>query len=73
MFDLFLTSGHRYSLAATGIKFHTREFISRQVAEKNMYSFLNKHGIRVEKIYDDRHFKTYCCNDNIRFYINRVY
>ena len=73
MFGLFNNRGHRYSLAATGIKFRDREFASRQEAESEMYKFIDKNGFKVEKIYDDKHFKTYRCNWGVTFYINRVF
>ena len=72
MFDYLKLGEHIYSLAATGIKFRDKEFYSRQAAEREMYDFMKKHGLRVEKIYDDKHYKTYICQNNIRFYINRV-
>lgn len=62
---------HRYSLAATGIKFRYRDFASRQAANEYMYKEMNKRGLKVEKIYDDKHCKTYICQNNIRFYVNR--
>lgn len=75
MFDsiLFSTSSkHLYTLAATGIKFDSRTFSSRQVAESYMYSYIDKHGIQINEIWDDKHYKTYCCKDGIKFYINRI-
>lgn len=64
--------GHRYSLAATGIRFNDGEFGSRRAAEVAMYKFINKKGLHIEQVWDDHHFKTYLCNDGIRFYINRI-
>ena len=73
MFDyLNLSTGHWYTLAATGIKFKDKEFSSRQSAEDAMYKFIDKNHLKVNKIYDDKHYKTYICNDGIRFYINRI-
>lgn len=63
---------HRYSIAATGVKFKDREFGSRRSAEACMYDYLRKNGLQVKEIYDDKHYKTYLCGNGIRFYINRV-
>lgn len=73
MFD-YLTRGtnHWYTLAATGIKFKDKSFSSRNVAEENMYKFINKNHFKINKIYDDKHYKTYICDNGVRFYINRV-
>ena len=65
-------SNHRYSLAATGIHFRDREFGSRQIAEREMYEFINKKGLHIVEVWDDHHYKTYLCNNGIRFYINRI-
>ena len=65
-------SNHRYSLAATGIHFKEKEFGSRQVAEKEMYDFVGKKGLRIVEVWAAHHYKTYRCNDGVRFYINRI-
>lgn len=65
-------SKHRYSLAATGIKIGDYEFSSRAAAEHKMHDIMNKKGLRVEEVWDDHHFKTYLCNNGVRFYINRI-
>lgn len=74
MFDYLnsSTTHHWYTLAATGIRFKDKEFSSRQVAEEAMYKFIDKNHLKVNEIYDDKHFKTYICNNGIRFYINRI-
>lgn len=73
MFDYYFgNTKHWYSLAATGIKFKDKEFISRQAAEEAMYKFIDKNHLKINKIYDDKHFKTYICENGIRFYINRI-
>ena len=73
MFDNYFSYiKHWYSLAATGIKFRSKEFTSRQSAEEAMYKFLNKNHLKVETIWDDNHFKTYLCSYGVRFYINRI-
>ena len=63
---------HVYTLAATGIKFPAMEFDSREEAKSVMYRFIDKHGLRVDHVYDDKHFKTYVTDTGVRFYINRV-
>lgn len=76
MFDfLFSNNGtrHYYTLGATGdIKVKEGMFTSRQAAEEKMYKIIGKHHLCVRKIYDDKHYKTYLCNNGINFYINRV-
>ena len=63
---------HMYTLAATGIKFRGGTFNSRQIAENVMYDYIDKHGLHVNEVWDDKHFKTYCCNNGIKFYVNRI-
>lgn len=65
-------TGHRYTLAATGVKFKAVETTSRDAAKQIMYSFIDKHGIRVRNKWKDGHFVTYCCDNGIKFYINRM-
>ena len=70
MFDFF---NHRYSLAATGIPFVSQEFTSRYNAEQVMYDFIGKHNLSINEVWDDKHYKTYLCENGVKFYINRVY
>ena len=72
MFDYFNWGKHVYTLAATGIKFKSREYASRQSAEHDIYEYIDNHGLKIQEVYDDKHFKTYICQDNVRFYINRM-
>ena len=75
MFEYLLTSNygkHRYSLAATGIKMRSEEFSSRAAAEHTMHLAMKKYGLHIEGEYDDTHYKTYLCNNGVRFYINRI-
>ena len=75
MFNTLLYSAygnHRYSLASTGLKIKDYEFSSRQQAEHEMHKIMHKHGLHIEEVYDDKHYKTYLCNNNVRFYINRI-
>ena len=71
-FNVFTISEHRYSLAATGIKFKSAEYTSREVAKKDMYYYVSKLGLHIIKVYDDKHDKTYICDNGARFYINRL-
>ena len=73
MFDYRYVSGHRYSLSATGLKkFRSRELPSRECAVREMYKFVDKHGIRIEDIWNDGHFVTYCCDNGAKIYISRI-
>lgn len=75
MFETLLLSNdvsHRYTLASIGLKFRSEEFTSRQAAEQRMYKVMNKHHLHVENIWNDGHYKTYLCNNNVRFFINRI-
>ena len=63
---------HMYTLAATGIKFKGDVFVSRRLAEKAMYKYIDNHGLHVKEIWDDKHFKTYCCDNGVKFYVNRI-
>lgn len=69
---LYNTSNHLYTLAATGIKLRAREFNHRRDAENAMYKVIGKKNLRIIERYDDKHFKTYVCENGIKFYINRV-
>ena len=72
MFDYLYWGKHTSTLAATGIKFKGREYSSRQLAEHDMYNYINKHGYIIQEVYDDKHYKTYVCQNGIKFYINRM-
>ncbi len=74
MFNLFLCNynKHSYTLAATGIDFKSGTYPTRKLAEDDMYKFIDKHGIKIVEVWDDTHYKTYCCENGIRFYINRL-
>ena len=63
---------HRYTLASTGLKIKSGEFYSRTAAEHTMHLMMKKYGLHIEDMYDDNHYKTYLCNNGVRFYINRV-
>ena len=66
------TNTHLYTLASTDKKLKEGLFFSRQAAKEVMYNYIDKHGLKIVDKYDDKHFKTYICNDGTYFYINRV-
>lgn len=70
MFDYF---NHTYTFNATGIRMRERKFASREAANRAMYKFMAKHHLSLIEVYDDKHYKTYICNNDVRFYIHRSY
>ena len=67
-------SGQHYTFACTGLKgVKERIFASRDSANKYMYDLLAKYRLKVIKVYNDKHHKTYICNNDIAFYIQRAY
>ena len=72
MFILSIVGEHQYTLAATGLKMNSYTFDSREKARRVMYEIMDKNNLHVVNKYDDHHFKTYICNNGVRFYINRV-
>lgn len=66
-------SGHQYTLVLLGAgKTVSKTFNSRDAANTAMYKLMGKHGLSLEKVYDDNHDKTYICNKGAEFHINRV-
>ena len=65
-------TSHLYTLASTDKKLRGGIYSSRQAAREAMYNYINKKGLKVVDKYDDKHYKTYICNDGTYFYINRV-
>ena len=72
MLSMNLFGGHTYTLAATGIKIRDRVYPSRQLANEEMYHLIKKKGLHIIEVYDDKHYKTFICNNGVRFYVNRV-
>ena len=71
MFKGFLNS-HTYTMSfERNGRIKSKTFRSRSDANNAMYRLIGKHKLSIEKIYDDHHYKTYICNDGIKFYINR--
>ena len=69
-----LVNNTYYSLSVVGAgKKHDTDCIynSRQQAEKVMYKMVNKLGTKIVTIYEDHHDKTYICDNNVSFYIQR--
>lgn len=69
----YLNNGHVYSFASVGFKKnYDKVFCSRQAANEYMYKICEKKGLRIKKVWDDKHDKTYICDNGITFYIQRV-
>jgi hypothetical protein len=66
--------GKQYTLASVGAKRKiNRVFSSRQEAMDYMYAICGKRGYRITRVWDDKHDKTYICdNDGVRFFICRA-
>ena len=63
---------HRYSFAASGLKMKDKIYCSRQEANEEMYRIIKKYNLRVLKVYEDNHDKTYVCDNGVVFYIHRA-
>ena len=74
MVDIFnWTGNHTYSLVLIGTgKTVSKTFSSRYAANQAMYKLMGKHGLTLEKVYNDSHDKTYICNKGAEFHINRI-
>ena len=69
----FFGFSHQYTLASTGLKREVDKiYYSRGEATNKMYNLCSKYGLHIVKIYDDKHDKTYICNNGVRFYIHRM-
>lgn len=70
MFDL---NFNNYSLAVVGLNSkYNRGFVTRDAANNYMYKLCQKFGLKIEEIYNDKHDKTYRCNQGVTFYIQRA-
>ena len=47
-------------------------FASRVAANEYMYKLVAKYNLQLIKIWDDGHFKTYCYNNGVKIFINRM-
>lgn len=66
---------HTYVLDGVGVKKENsfkKVYFSRENAEKEMYRLMNKYSTRAVKVYDDKHDKTYICDNGATFYITRL-
>lgn len=64
---------HNYSFAVTGLgKTVSKTFPSRYAANEYMYKMCQRHGLKIEEVWDDKHDKTYICNKGVTFYIHRI-
>lgn len=71
----FLTGNptHRYELCLfQGPRNIDEVYSSRSAAESRMYQICDKYGLRITKVYPDKHFKTYICDNGATFHINRM-
>lgn len=62
-----------YTFACDGLKVKEQDFASRHQANKYMYDIMAKHNLRIVEVYNDKHHKTYVCNNNIKFFIQRAW
>lgn len=73
MFELPYLCEHRYNLVANGFRKKVDyEFQSRQQANRYMYKLMEKNNLVVVKQYNDKHIRTYICNDGVTFYVSRL-
>ncbi len=73
MFLFESINSHNYSLAVIGLpKKFNKTFPTRSAANTYMYKLCDKFGLRIEKVWDDNHDKTYHCNQGVTFYIQRA-
>lgn len=68
----FTQNRHKYSVACTGMKFKEKLFGTRQMANEYLYEQCSKKGLRIEEVWKDHHDVTFICNNNVRFYVQRV-
>lgn len=65
---------YSYSLCSVGGPKKVYEtFSTRENAKKRMYDICAKYGMQINKIYDDKHDKTYFTDKGSEFHINRVF
>ena len=64
----------QYTFAAIDApkRIRSKTFLSREAATRHMYDICGKLGTSIREIYNDKHFKTYICENGTRFFINRV-
>lgn len=70
---MLVYSDKRYVLSASGIRMKAQSFGNRRAATEAMYNFISRKHLVLQEVYDDKHYKTYICNNNIRFYVQRMF
>jgi len=71
MFDYNFFSKHIYTFAVEGLKEKDMAFSTRQAANSYMYHIIDKYGLQLKEVWDDKHYKTYVFANGIRIHINR--
>lgn len=66
-------SNHTYTLDAEGLKIKPRRFATRQAANEAMFELVGKNGLKLAKVYDDKHFKTYVYANGVKIHVNREF
>ena len=70
----FGDKGHQYSLAVVNAPFKVdRVYGSRQMAKDEMYRICDRYNLRIVKVYDDKHDKSYFTDEGAEFHINRLF
>lgn len=73
MYNLSTDSYHEYSLFSEGLsKNYSKVFLTRDEANQFMYKLVSKYNLKMKEIWNDKHDKTYCYENNIKFYIQRI-
>lgn len=67
------TNNHMYTLTTIGLRRdYSKVFYTRETANQYMYKLLAKFGLKIKDIYNDKHDKTYCCNNGVQVFIQRA-
>ena len=69
---MYFLNSHNYSFTAVGLRTPSKTFVSRYAANEYMYKLMQRHGLKIEEVWDDKHYKTYHCNKGVTFYIHRL-
>ena len=66
-------SYHTYSLFSEGLKkTYSEVFLTRDEANQFMYRLVRKYKLKMKEVWDDKHDKTYCYENGVKFYIQRI-
>lgn len=65
---------NNYTFVMTGanLKEVDKMFTNRAQANEEMYRLIREHDLKVVKVYNDKHDKTYICSNGAEFHINRL-